>query len=152
RAARRLAERRDVPWLAVFVEPPRFQHRPEAEREAVARALRLAEQLGAEAAVVPGSRIADALARYALQRNVSELLVGERSHAGWRALAHRSVAARLIACRGPIDVRVLGTETDETTAPGRRALRQAPPARQTWNRYVLAAIFVAVAGLLAAGV
>src|SRR5262249_39167561 len=43
RTARRIAERRDAPWLAVFVEPSRFQHRDDAERERVARALRLAE-------------------------------------------------------------------------------------------------------------
>src|SRR5262249_60228436 len=46
RAGRRIAERRASPWLAVFVEPPRFQYRSEADRERVTRALRLAEQLG----------------------------------------------------------------------------------------------------------
>src|SRR5262249_52179564 len=38
RAGRRLAERRDAPWLAVFVESPRFQHWPEAARERGGRA------------------------------------------------------------------------------------------------------------------
>src|SRR5262249_8263686 len=49
RAGRRLAERRDAPWLAIFVEPPRFEQWPEAARTRVAAALRLAEQLGGEA-------------------------------------------------------------------------------------------------------
>src|SRR2546422_11272065 len=59
RAGRRIAERRDVPWLTVFVDPPRFQHRPEAERERVMRALRLAEQLGGEAGLTPRQPVAE---------------------------------------------------------------------------------------------
>ena len=61
RAARRMAERRGAPWLAVFVEPPRFDDRPEAERERVHRALRLAEQLGGEAVTIPGRSVAEDL-------------------------------------------------------------------------------------------
>src|SRR5262249_9569476 len=45
RAARRMAERRGAPWLAVFVEPPRFADRPGAERDRVHRAPRLARPL-----------------------------------------------------------------------------------------------------------
>jgi len=47
RTARRIADRRNAPWLAVFVETPGFHERPEDERERVAQVLRFAEQLGA---------------------------------------------------------------------------------------------------------
>src|SRR5262249_42109303 len=45
RSGRRIAERRNAPWLVVFVEPAGFQRWPEADRERVMKALRLAEQL-----------------------------------------------------------------------------------------------------------
>src|SRR5262245_9541434 len=48
RAARRMATARRAEWIAVFVETASFHRRPEAERERVVRALRLAERLGGE--------------------------------------------------------------------------------------------------------
>ncbi|HUI99009.1 MAG TPA: two-component system sensor histidine kinase KdbD, partial [Usitatibacter sp.] len=48
RAARRMADRRRAEWLAVFVENAAFHRLPESSRDRVARALRLAEQLGGE--------------------------------------------------------------------------------------------------------
>ena len=65
RAARRMADRRHAEWLAVFVETAAFHRLPEAERDRVARVLRLAEQLGGEAVTIPGERVADELIRYA---------------------------------------------------------------------------------------
>src|SRR5262249_54123022 len=111
RAGRRIAERRNLPWLAVFVEPPRFLHRPEAERERIMHALRLAEQLGGEAVVVPGQHVAEELARYAHERNVSEIVIGDPPRSTWRLPWRSSVVAQLIARRGPIDVRVVSAET-----------------------------------------
>jgi two-component system, OmpR family, sensor histidine kinase KdpD len=152
RAGRRSAERRDAPWLAVFVEPPRFQRRPEAERQRVMRALRLAEQLGGEAVVIPGQHVAEELARYARRRHVSEIIVGGPARSGWRARWRPSVVARLIQRRGPIDVRVLSAEAEgaqrpENPLPGREAR-----AKASLRGYALAAALVAAAGLAAAGV
>jgi two-component system sensor histidine kinase KdpD len=150
RAGRRLAERRDVPWLAVFVEPPRFQHWPEAARERVARTLQLAEQLGGEAVIIPGSRVAEELARYARERNVSEIVVGETSRSWWW-IRRPSVVADLIARRGPIDVRVLAADSaDATAAVGVSGRRQ--PTRSALRDHALAVAFVAIAGMAAAGV
>ena len=84
RAARRISERRDVPWIAVFVELPRFQQRRRRPREPrVARLLRLAEQLGGEAVTLPGPRVADELLRYARERNASEIVMGKPRRRGW---------------------------------------------------------------------
>src|SRR5882724_7846533 len=63
RAARRIAARRRAEWIAVFVETPAVHRHPEADRERVGRALRLAEQLGAEAVTIPGQNVATELVR-----------------------------------------------------------------------------------------
>src|SRR5215813_15471503 len=107
RAARRLAERRGGPWLAVFVEPPRFADRPEAERERVHRALRLAEQLGGEAVTIPGRSVAEDLLRLARERNVTEIVLGKPLRSRWRELWSGSVVDEVIRQSGAIDVRVI---------------------------------------------
>ncbi len=152
RAGRRIAERRDTPWLTVFVEPPRFHRRPEAEREAVTHVLHLAEQLGAEAVVIPGDHVAKELARYARTRNVSEIVVGEGRRVGWRAIGRRSLATQLIACRGSIDVRVLGADPADRERTVRGAPERRRPPTEALRNHVLAAAFVVIAGLAAAGV
>jgi two-component system sensor histidine kinase KdpD len=152
RAARRLAERRDTPWLAVFVEPPRFQHRPEAERETVTRALHLAEQLGGEAVIIPGSDVAVELARYARERHVSEILVGDAPRTRWHRFWRPTVVEGLVARRGPIDVRVLAADATDAMphASDRARDRGRPPG--ALREYALAVAFVAVAGLAATAI
>jgi two-component system sensor histidine kinase KdpD len=73
----RIAERRNAPWLAVFVETPTFHERPDAGAERVGANLQLAEQLGGEAVTIPGEDVADELVRYARERNVTELVMGK---------------------------------------------------------------------------
>jgi len=144
RAARRASERRGVPWIAVFVEPPRFHERPEAEREPVNRVLRLAEQLGGEAVTLPGPQVADVLLRYARERNVSEIVIG-KPRAAWRWLG-RSPASELIRRSGAIEVRVV-EGSEEGGAPAVRVERA--PVRLAG--YALAVASVGVAAGVAAG-
>src|SRR5262245_9403022 len=130
RAARRMAERRGVPWLAVFVEPPRFSDRPEAERERVHRALRLAEQLGGEAVTIPGRSVPEDLLRFARERNVSEIILGKSLRFRWRELWTGAVVDQVIRHSGAIDVRVIsgdraaaGEPKRPRDAPSRRPIR-----------------------------
>src|SRR5262249_5960267 len=71
RAARRMADRRQAEWIALFVETAAFHRLPDAEHDRMARVLRLAEQLGGEAVSIPGERVADEIVRYAERRNVT---------------------------------------------------------------------------------
>jgi two-component system, OmpR family, sensor histidine kinase KdpD len=142
RAARRMADRRAAPWLAVFVETPRFRHRPEAERERVARVLRLAEQLGGEAASIPGQHVAEELVRYARERNVTELILGKPLRPPWRELWRRSPVERVIRLAGGIDVRVIAADA-ETTGPPAASVSVERPGRL--RGYAVAAMTVGAA-------
>jgi two-component system sensor histidine kinase KdpD len=146
RAARRMADRRHAEWLAVFVETAAFHRLPEAAREGVGRALRLAEQLGGEAAIIPGEDIAKELVRYAEQRNVTELILGKPVRSRWRELWRRSPVNDIVRQSGNIDVRVIsGEQSEEGRQVAQRPRRHAPPL----NRYLAALGFVAIAGLVA---
>jgi two-component system sensor histidine kinase KdpD len=136
RAARRMADRRHAEWLAVFVETAAFHRLPEAARDAVSRALRLAEQLGGETVTIPGEDVAKELLRYAEQRNVTELILGKPLRSPWRELWRRSPVNDIVRRSGNIDVRVI----TGTPAPGEdRGVRPRRPALG----------FVAAAGLVA---
>ena len=150
RAARRMAERRGAPWLAVFVEPPRFADRPDAERERVHRALRLAEQLGGEAVTVPGRSVAEDLLRVARERNVSEIILGKPLRSRWRELWAGSVVDDLIRQSGAIDVRVISGDRPAAGEP--KLPRDAPSRRPIRVRgYAFATAAIVVAGAVAAG-
>jgi two-component system sensor histidine kinase KdpD len=129
RATRRMAERRNRAWLAVFVETPRFHRLPERERERVARVLRLAEQLGGEAVTIPGRSVAEELVRYTRERNATEIVLGKPLRSRWRDAWMGSLVADVIRQSGPIDVRVVSGEHGRAATASRdgpRASRRAP--------------------------
>jgi two-component system sensor histidine kinase KdpD len=147
RAARRIAERRNAPWLAVFVETPAFHDRPDADREHVAAVLRLAEQLGGEAVTIPGTDVADELVRYARSRNVTELILGKPERSWWRDRWPGSLVARVVRRSDSIEVRIVA---------GERRATASEPGSSRWPRprllgYAAALGFVGVAGLGAKG-
>src|SRR2546422_6978993 len=119
RAGRRIAERRDVPWLTVFVDPPRFQHRPEAERERVMRALRLAEQLGGEAGLTPRQPVAEERAPPARGGDRGGSTRGGPPRSGWRALWRPPLLAGLIRRPRPVDVRGISAQAPNSPRPDR---------------------------------
>src|SRR5262249_22304750 len=146
RATRRMAERRGAPWLAVFVETPRFHQRPAEERERVARTLRLAESLGAEAVTIPGQNVAQELARYARTRHATQIVLGKPAGHGRRLWARSTLTAVIRASSG-IDVRVI---TGERPAGTPQAAAPVPDGSSSpIGGYVMAIASVAVA--LAAG-
>jgi two-component system, OmpR family, sensor histidine kinase KdpD len=146
RSARRMAERRNAPWIAVFVEPTGFDQRPEAERARVARVLRLAEQLGGEAVSIPGDRVAHDLLRFAHERNVSEIVVGRPPRTRWLERWRTSPVDTLIRNSRGIDVRVVSHDREDE--PAERTPRRRAPWRP--QGYVAAAAAVAGAGLVSA--
>jgi two-component system sensor histidine kinase KdpD len=146
RAARRISERRNVPWIAVFVELPSFAQASESPRAELARLLRLAEELGGEAETLPGTRIAEDLLRYARERNASEIVMGKPRHRGFLSWLGPSPVAEVIRGSGPIEVRVV--ESLDAAAPAGAAKRA--PARASLLGLLFAFVSVAIASLVAA--
>lgn len=84
RTAARLAGQLNVRWHAAYVETPRLQRLDAKQRDSILAVLKLAEELGAETAVLTGVDIAGELAAQAQRLNCATLVVGRPEPAtGW---------------------------------------------------------------------
>ena len=117
RAGRRLAGSLRAEWIAVYVETPALQRLPEAERARILRALRLAQELGAETATVPGQDVSSALIAFAGERNAGKIVLGRTSAPLWRRWFGRSTYDALFAHAGAADLLIVGGEAAEQPAP-----------------------------------
>ncbi len=117
RAAKRVADRRGAPWTVAYVETPRHQALPEAAKEAVAEALRLAGQLGAEAKVLAGADVTGELLAFARANNVSQIILGRGRPRRWPARwLRRSLADDVLRRATAHDVLLVAGE--DGPAPG----------------------------------
>lgn len=108
RAAKRLADRLDAPWVAVHVETPRAAGMSEEDRQRLHQHLRLAESLGAETVQISGADVVGELLQYAGGRNVTKIVVGKTDEpARWWRPARLSLVERLVRDSGNIDVFVV---------------------------------------------
>jgi len=143
RAAHRMARALHAEWLAVYVETPEHLRLSQPERDRVTRALRLAEQLGAETATLSGRSVSEELLELARSRNVSKIVVGKPLHRGWRGALSGSVVEQLVRQSGDIDVHVItGRREDgkpQRTTPGARAIN--------WLGYAWAILAVGLCSL-----
>jgi two-component system sensor histidine kinase KdpD len=110
RAARRMATGFRAEWMAVNVETPQSSRMREAGRNNITRSLRLAEQLGAEIRILPGTNVAKDLIEYARQNNVSKIIIGKPARARWKEIIFGSIVDELIRLSGDIDVYVITGE------------------------------------------
>jgi two-component system sensor histidine kinase KdpD len=140
RAGRRLADTMRADWIAVYVETPALQRLPEAERARVLRALRLAQELGAQTATLSGQNVAATLVEYAAERNAGKIVLGRSSAPLWRRLLQRSTYDAVAELAGTIDLLVVG---DDSAGAARRATRdpqadagQPRPRRVDWRGYL----------------
>jgi len=131
RAAHRMAQSLRAEWIAVSVDTG--APIPAAGHEHVVRALRLAEQLGAETAMLSGSSVSEELLSYARQRNVSKLVVGRPRRPVWAEFLFGSQVNQLVRNSGLVDVFVIHRDQE-----GHESIRPAPPARGSrWRQYAL---------------
>jgi len=149
RQAKRLADRLRAPWAALSIETPRLAGISEADKDRLAASMRLAEQLGGEAVILPGQNVAADIIQYAIANNYTEIIVGKPKKPLWRELVQGSVTHALIRYAGEISVHVISTRREENET--RRGVEAAPlPSQFKIMPYVVGTMLVALA--LGAGV
>ncbi len=130
RTAARLAGQLNVRWHAAYVETPRLQRLDAAQRDRILAVLQLAEELGAETAVLTGVDIAEQLAAQAQRLNCATLVVGRAEPAqGWLRWWPQAVLTRELACHAPgVDI------LEVARADSSRRLAHARPGGQRGQR------------------
>lgn len=147
RSGARLATQFAVPWHVVYVETPRLQRLPEADRARVLRTLKLAQDLGATTATLSGHDAAAVVVAYARDHNLGKVLVGRDTARRWPG--RRSFAERVGCAGAELEVILVARDAGERDAPGVAAAPDsAMPA--AWRAYALASALVAGVTLLAA--
>ncbi|MEP7239510.1 MAG: DUF4118 domain-containing protein, partial [Devosia sp.] len=143
RAAKRMSERADIPWIAATVITSRHEALPEAARRMTTDALQLAESLGAETATLHvDSGIAEALVGFARTRNVTRLLIGRPRPRGIFALSREPVADQLLDAATDFEVTVVAAESASKSPP--------PSNRPVVGAIDWRALFVGAAGAVLA--
>jgi two-component system sensor histidine kinase KdpD len=148
RSAARLANQLNVAWHAVYVETPALQRAAAAQRERILQTVKLAQDLGATASVLPGDDIAATLAGYMRANNLSKCLLG-RSRGGWGKWFGPDLRERIADSLPGIDLIEIGDPTALLHAPAGDASRadvlddlgsvlSRPPSRL--RRYAIAAL------------
>jgi len=117
-----LAQQLAVSWHAVYVETPALQRLPEARRQRILAAVKLAEELGATTAVLPGGQVATAVIDYARENNLSKLVMGHNRASLWRPAG--TLAQQLGRLAADVDLIEIGV-------PGMRGGRPEPAADVT---------------------
>ncbi len=145
RQAKRAAERRQVPWIAVYVETAAAHRLPEESKNRLSRALSLAEQLGGETIIMQGDDPAVEILTQARKRNVTLILV-ERPVSTFRRRLFRqhSLAENLLRLGEGIDILLSGYEAVEGAAVSGHVISSAEKKKTEWHAYLSVIIGVVI--------
>ncbi|MGA2083505.1 MAG: sensor histidine kinase KdpD [Holophaga sp.] len=117
RAAKRMSDALQAPWIAAYVETGKHIRYSDEERARLEENLRLAERLGAETAVVQGDlSTAEDIIDFATKSNVTKIIIGKPAHSRWVELFNGSVLEDLVRRSGDIDIQVI-TGRDQRKEP-----------------------------------
>ena len=118
RAARRLATGLQAEWLAVHIETARRFPMGDAERDRVARNMRLAEELGAKTLSTTGQNLVDEILDVARNHNVTAIVIGKPQHSRIWEMLHGAVVDNLIRHSGGINIYVIQAKTEQEQKSG----------------------------------
>ena len=155
RTAGRIANRLEIPWHAIYVETPERTRIGDAARQAVMKALKLAQSMGAETATLADHDEVAATVRYARDHNLSRMIVGHsRPLRSWRPRAgfpiwRRSFADRLAGSAPDLEVTIVSA-VDREAARSRMPEDRLPIEAGSLPAYAGAAAVCAGAALISA--
>jgi two-component system sensor histidine kinase KdpD len=150
RAAKRLASGLRAEWIVCYVESTDRAGMTADKREQLARAMQLAEELGAQSVILSGHDVVEEILNYARRRNVSKIVVGKPEKPRWRELLFGSTVDILVRRSDVIDVYVIHGEHDDTLPKAASSLL-ATPRRSPAQAYVWSVAVVAVCTLICEG-
>jgi two-component system, OmpR family, sensor histidine kinase KdpD len=110
RHAKRIADNLKAQWTVIHIETGRSLSMTQPERDRIAEALRLAQQLGGATVTLPGEDVAEAIVEYARSNNFTQIIIAKPSHPRWAELFRGSLSERLIRRAGGMSVHVIGIE------------------------------------------
>ncbi|NEW89161.1 sensor histidine kinase KdpD [Rhodopseudomonas sp. WA056] len=116
RAAKRLADLMDAPWLAVTVERP-GSNPDAASRKRCDDAIKLAESLGAEVHTLTGVDFPEELLRFARFENVTQIVIGRAEGSGLRGMLWPSLPQQLVRRSQDIAVHLVPRQSDQRPLP-----------------------------------
>jgi two-component system sensor histidine kinase KdpD len=128
RSTARLASQLGTGWHAIYVETPSLQRLPAPQREQILKTLKLAQDLGATTAVMPGQDIALTTVAYARSHNLSKIVLG-RAHRSWPW--RRPHSKRIVGYAADLDLIEVGEPKNATPAPAGQAGNEADAAADT---------------------
>ena len=147
RLAKRAADRRKVPWIALYVETHHHQSYDEEQRGRIVEGLRLAEQLGAEAVTLAGEDAAAEILKYAESRNVTQIIIGRSERSRWLSAVAPSVTDKLLHHKSNIDVLVVTPDREPKPGSTDKDVHIGP-LRIRWRAYLQGVLALAIATLL----
>ena len=122
RAAKRLADLMDAPWIAVTVERP-GSTLEDAARQRLDEAMKLAQSLGAETQTLTGTDLPAELLRFAKFENVTQIVVGRSPGGFFSELLRRSLPHELVRRTQDIAIHLVTREVEQ---PARAPLLRWP--------------------------
>ncbi len=126
RAAKRSAERLHAKWVAVYVETERHYRLSASARESVSDALRLAERLGGDVVRLNGVSISDEIVKYAIQNNVTRIVLGHSRAYWWVERIFGTVVTQIIRKVDGIDIMIV-TGSEQQNAVGGDKIKSVKP-------------------------
>lgn len=111
RAARRMATKLQVEWIAIHVDTPSIQL-TEEETQMALQNLRLAEKLGAETRIIMGFDIVDEIMNFAREQNVTIIMIWKHIRPRWRDFLFRSLADEVTRKSGEVDIYIVTSESE----------------------------------------
>jgi len=121
RKASRIAGRLNSDWYCVYVQTPeeRADRIDPALQRRLVENIQLAQSMGAEVVKLVDRSVSAAILRFAREKGVSLVIVGQSTRSWWHRLRHGSVVDDLVNNRNGLDVQVVAF-TNIEHAPGQR--------------------------------
>ncbi|ARJ68277.1 two-component sensor histidine kinase [Magnetospirillum sp. ME-1] len=143
RVAKRAADRRGAAWMAVTVETSHTLTLPEADKDRIAAAIRLAAQLGGETAHLQGDDVVATILASAAECNATQIVVGRPRRLRLLDRFSATVTDRLVERGGAFNILVVGDDAEDVRKAPRPAAPRPEP--QDWLGLALALVGAAAA-------